>query len=204
MSEEKTSNINDSAEEVKEETSSSQTETASEEADAHWYVVGTQSGYEKSVKNSIMNTVKNNKRLENKIFDVFIPTIEQQVQKDGVYKTVIKKKAPGYVYVNMVYDQYVWYIVRNTPGVKGFISMDPKKPIPLTDEEVIREGMNVKNYDMGVEEGDLIKIIGGPWSDDEVRKVESVNAENKTVKVKIDIFGRATDVEVEVFNIKKM
>ena len=147
-----------------------------------WYVVHTYSGYENKVKTDLEKTVKN-RELEEYFFEIVVPMEEQIEIKDGKKKTNLKKVFPGYVLVEMIMSDESWYIVRNTPGVTGFLGSSGKgaKPVPLYDEEVERifkmakfssdeavtrfakklrkMGIDDKLVEMGAETGDCVRIL---------------------------------------------
>ena len=174
-----------------------------------WYVVNTVSGYEYKVKEKLDMMIKNSADIQQSIFRVVVPEQTVVEYKDGVKKEKIKKMFPGYVLVEMIMSDEVWFIVRNTQGVTGFIGSSGKgaKPIPLLPEEVDRilnsmcmSGMNVKT---DLSAGNKVKITDGPFKD-MVGKIDSYDAENKIVNVLLDLFGQETSVEVQLSQIENI
>ena len=164
--------------------------------EAKWYVIHTYSGYENKVKTTL-ETVIENRRLQEMIQEVSVPMEEQIEVKDGKKKTVMKKIYPGYVLVKMVYTEEVWYIVRNTRGVTGFVGPSSSKPVPLSDEELMIMGLEsnwVPTVDYSV--GDSVRLVSGPFSDC-IGVVEEINHEKHSVRVRISMFGRETPIELD-------
>ena len=129
-------------------------------AEANWYVVHTYSGYENKVKENIEKTIEN-RHLEDQILEVRVPMQSVVEMKNGVKKTVEKKMFPGYVLINMVMNDDIWYVVRNTRGVTGFVGPG-SKPVPLTEAEMRPLGIQVEqNVVVDFEEGDSIPAVSG-------------------------------------------
>ena len=172
-----------------------------------WYVVNAYSGHEQKVKD-YLESRRESMGMENNIFRVIIPERTEIEIKDGVKKEKVRKMFPGYVLIEMVMSDEAWYVVRNTPGVTGFIGSSGKgaKPIPLTDPEVkkfIGEGFDdVKPINTDVEVGDSVSIIDGPFKG-MFGRVESQDKENEKLTVLIDLFGQETPVEVDLIQITK-
>ena len=146
--------------------------------------------------------------MENNIFRVIIPQQKEVEIKDGVKKEKIKKMFPGYVLVEMIMSDEAWYVVRNTPGVTGFIGSSGKgaKPTPLLPQEIDKilanEGINNMEINTDVEVGDSVQIIEGPFKG-MFGKIETLDEENQKLTVLIDLFGQETPVEVELTQITK-
>ncbi len=170
-------------------------------ADAKWYVAHTYSGYENKVKANIEKTIEN-RHLEDQILEVRVPMEEVQELKNGVRKNVLKKMFPGYVMVNMVMNDDTWYVVRNTRGVTGFVGPG-SKPVPLSDIEMRNLGIKTENVVVDFAEGDSIVVIGGVWKDTTGRVV-AMNHNKQTVTINVELFGRATPVEVSFADVRKM
>ncbi len=170
-----------------------------------WYVVNTYSGYENKVKTNLERRVES-MGMEEKIFQVLVPTEDQIEIKDGKRRTVQKKIYPGYVLVEMIMDDDSWYVVRNTPGVTRFVSSG-SKPIPLTDDEAaailaIVHGDKPKvRIDMEV--GAPVKVISGPF-ENFAGVVEEVLPEKGKLRVLVSMFGRETPVELEFGQVEKI
>ena len=168
----------------------------------HWYVVHTYSGYEEKVKKDIMKTIEN-RRLEDQMFEVMVPTQDvTETTKKGTKKTISKKLFPGYVLVHMIKNDVTWYVVRNTRGVTGFVGPG-SEPVPLSDAEMARLGVKMSEIKIDVEIGDRIKVISGPWAGSE-GGIKTINRTKQTVTMDIDLFGRSTDVEINLAEIQKL
>ena len=169
--------------------------------EARWYVAHTYSGYENKVKNDIEMTIANRK-LQDQILEVAVPVQEVVEMKNGKKRTVSKKLFPGYVLVNMFMNDVTWYIVRNTRGVTGFVGPE-SKPVPLSESEMKNLGINTKTIEIDAEVGDVIKVNTGAWKGN-VGEVKAINDGKQTVTIDVDIFGRATSVEIGFADIQKM
>ena len=173
----------------------------------NWYVVHTYSGYENKVKANLEARVET-MGMQDQIFRVIVPEEEETDFKDGKKRTVMKKTFPGYVLLELIMTDDSWYVVRNTPGVTGFIgsSGGGVKPTPLLDEEVefILKQMGVKEgrLDMDIELGELVQVLEGPFADFQ-GKIEEIDEAKQKVKVAVDMFGRETKMELDFSQIKK-
>ena len=170
-------------------------------AEAHWYVVHTYSGYENKVKANIDKTIEN-RHLEDQILEVRVPMQDVTELKDGVRKTTSKKMFPGYVLINMVMNDDMWYVVRNTRGVTGFVGPG-SKPVPLTDEEMRPLGIHMDSVQYDFAEGDSVVVIGGVWRDT-VGVIQQMNHSKQSVTINVELFGRETPVEISFTDVKKM
>ena len=170
--------------------------------EAKWYVAHTYSGYENKVKANIEKSVEN-RGMQDLILDVKVPT-EEVVEENGDKKKVVQHKIfPGYVIIKMIMTDESWYIVRNTRGVTGFVGPG-SKPVPLSDEEVERMGVEVirmKDIDFTV--GDLVSIKSGPMEGFS-GKVTSFNFETRMINVAVSIFPRVTPVEIDYTQVEHM
>lgn len=172
-----------------------------------WYVVNTYSGHENKVKEKLEARTES-MGMQDYIFRVIVPETTEVEVKDGVKKEKVKKMFPGYVLVEMIMTDEAWYIVRNTPGVTGFIGSSGKgaKPTPLQPYEVdkILNNMGISRIDVDseLEVGTSVKIISGPFNG-MFGKIESVDLPNQKVNLTVDLFGQETSVEVEINQIEK-
>lgn len=173
----------------------------SSDSPAKWYVVHTYSGHENKVKVNIEKIVEN-RGMQDLILDIVVPTEESVEVKNGQRKVKTRKIFPGYVLVKMIVTNESWYLVRNTQGVTGFVGHG-SEPIPLTNEEVRRMGIEKVHVEIDVEVGDNVKVINGPF-ESFMGVVEEVNMEKETLKVKISMFGRDTPVELEFGQVDKI
>lgn len=168
---------------------------------AKWYVVHTYSGHENKVKVNIEKLVEN-RGMQDLILSVVVPTEDRVEIKNGQRKVKTRKIFPGYVLVKMVHTSESWYLVRNTQGVTGFVGHG-SEPIPLTDEEVRRMGIEKVYIDLDIEQGDNVKVISGPF-ESFMGVVEEVNMDRQVLRVKISMFGRDTPVELEFGQVDKI
>lgn len=166
-----------------------------------WYVAHTYSGYENKVKSDIEKTIEN-RNLKDQILEVLVPVQDVVEVKNGVKKTVSRKIFPGYVLVNMYMNDATWYIVRNTRGVTGFVGPE-SKPVPLTEAEMRTLGINVSEVKIDVAVGDVIKVVTGAWEGN-TGEIKSINESKQTITIEVDIFGRATNVEIGFTDIQKL
>ena len=170
-------------------------------SEANWYVVHTYSGYENKVKANIDKTIEN-RHLEDKILEVRVPMEDVEETKDGKRKLVQKKMFPGYVLIHMIMNDDTWYVVRNTRGVTGFVGPG-SKPVPLTETEMDRLGIQNVVVQIDFEEGDSVVVTGGVWKDT-VGVVQSINEAKRIVTINVEMFGRETPVEISFAEVKKM
>lgn len=170
--------------------------------EAKWYVVHTYSGYENKVASTLQTTVEN-RGLQDMIPDVKVPTeIVTEIREDGSSKEVERKLFPGYVFVKMVYTDETWYVVRNIRGCTGFVGPS-SKPVPLTESEVYKMGVESRVVEVSYDVGDQVRIIDGPL-EDFVGIVDELDADKNYVKVTISMFGRETPVELELNQAEKL
>lgn len=160
---------------------------------AKWYVIHTYSGYENKVATNIEKAVEN-RGFQHLVEEVHVPTEIVTEVKDQKVKEVERKIFPGYVLVKMILNDDAWYIVRNTRGVTGFVG-PASKPIPLTEEEVARLGVELSSVKVDYAVGDTVRIIDGPLNDF-VGIVEELDLKKDKVKVVVSMFGRETPVEL--------
>jgi transcriptional antiterminator NusG len=172
-------------------------------SEAKWYVVHTYSGYEKKVKANIEKTIEN-RHLEDQILEVRVPMEDVVEVKNGTKKQVQKKMYPGYVLLNMVMNDDTWYVVRNTRGVTGFVGPG-SKPVPLKPSELKALGSEASDQKVVVdlEEGDSIIVTGGAWKDT-TGVISAVNQAKQMVTIQVELFGRATPVEISFSEVKKI
>lgn len=176
------------------------------ETDKKWYVIHTYSGYENKVMQTLERKVKS-MGLENVINRILVPMEDEVDIKDGKKHVVKRKIFPGYVLVEMEVNDRSWYVVRNTPGVTGFVG-SATKPIPLNSEEVKRilksQGIDESEpkVHISVEVGEQVRITSGPF-ENFIATITEINDEKGTLKGLIDMFGRETSVEVDYSQIEK-
>lgn len=170
-------------------------------SNAKWYVVHTYSGHENKVKVNIEKLVEN-RGMQDLVLSVVVPTEDRVEIKNGQRKVKTRKMFPGYVIVKMIVTNESWYLVRNTQGVTGFVGHG-SEPIPLSDDEVRRMGIEKVYIVLDIDPGDSVKVISGPF-ESFMGVVEEVNMDKQTLKVKISMFGRETPVELEFGQVDKI
>lgn len=170
-----------------------------------WYVIHTYSGYENKVKANLERRVAS-MAMEDKIFRVLVPMEEEYEYKDGKRKLTKKKIYPGYVIVEMIMSDDSWYVVRNTPGVTGFVGSGAK-PLALQEQEI-----NLILHQMGIDEprpridfetGEPVRVIRGPFENFS-GIIEEISPEKGKLKVLVSMFGRETPVELEYNQVEKI
>ena len=164
--------------------------------EAKWYVVHTYSGYENKVASTLEKTVEN-RNLQDVIQGVKVPTEKvTEIGENGVAKEVERKLYPGYAFIKMVYTDETWYVVRNIRGCTGFVGPS-SKPVPLSEDEVIKMGVEVRSVEVSYSVGDSVRITDGPL-EDFVGTVQEIDTEKNTVKVMVSMFGRETPAVLEL------
>lgn len=172
-----------------------------------WYVVNTYSGHESKVKEKLEMRTES-MGMQDYIFRVIVPETTVVEVKDGVKKEKSKKMFPGYVLVEMIMSDEAWYIVRNTPGVTGFIGSSGKgaKPTPLLPQEIDRilanMGMTRLDAETELNIGDKVNITDGPFKGMS-GQVDTIDKDTNRLTVLIDLFGQETPVEVELYQVAK-
>ena len=166
-----------------------------------WYILHTYSGYESMVKDSLFRLIENN-NLQDMIFDVKIPMEQTIEEKNGKRKIVERKLLPCYVFIKMIYSNQLWYLVTNTRGVTGFVGPQGR-PFPMKESEIRKMRLEEVVVDADFAVGDKVAVDSGPLEGFEGVITELNDAAQKA-KINIEMFGRATDVEVEYIQIKKL
>jgi len=178
----------------------------------YWYVVHCYSGYEKKVEKGLLQRIAS-MGMQDLIFRVIVPTEEEIDVREGQRKVIQRRVFPGYIMVEMIQynqnepkSQEAWYVVRNTPGVTGFVSSSDK-PVPLRDDEVakILKRMDSEQPKVRVtyKTGQAVHIIDGPFADFR-GTVDEVNMEKGKVRVMVSMFGRETPVELDLLQVEKV
>ena len=169
-----------------------------------WYVIHCYSGYENKVRHNLEQRIET-MGMKDKIFDVVIPTQEEIEVKDGKRRTVERHIFPGYVLVNMLLSEESWYVVRNTPGVTGFVGMG-NNPTPLRPEEVAqivkRMEAEAPTVKVTFKVGERVRIVDGPFNDFR-GLVSEIDMERTKVRVMVSFFGRETPVELDFLQVEK-
>lgn len=176
------------------------------EKDKKWYVIHTYSGYENKVMTTLERKVQS-MGMEDDIARILVPMEDVVEEKDGVKKIVKRKIFPGYVLVEMDVNDRSWYVVRNTPGVTGFVG-SLTKPVPLSDAEVQRilgsQGLDkepVQEIDLTI--GEVVRIKSGAFENKD-GAVKEINSEKGTVTIEVELFNQLTPVEVEYSQVEKL
>src|SRR5512137_1480669 len=174
------------------------------EGQAAWYVVHCYSGYENKVRHNLEQRIET-MGMKDKIFDVVIPTQEEIEVKDGKRRVVERHVFPGYVLVNMILSEESWYVVRNTPGVTGFVGMG-NSPTALRPEEVAqilkRMEAEAPRIKVTYKTGERVRIVDGPFNDFR-GTVAEIDMERSKVRVMVNFFGRETPVELDFLQVEK-
>jgi transcriptional antiterminator NusG len=194
---------------VEEEIATDESEVVEEEIekvedDRQWYVVHCYSGYENKVRHNLEQRIET-MGMKNKIFDVVVPTEEEMEVRDGKRRTVERRVFPGYILVQMLMSEDSWYVVRNTPGVTGFVGMG-NDPTPLRPEEVSqiirRMEAEAPRIKVTYAIGQKVRIIDGPFNDF-IGTVDDIDVERAKVRVMVSFFGRETPVELDFLQVEK-
>ena len=184
--------------------------TDTTEADPRWYIIHAYSGQEDRVKRNLDLRIST-MDMTDKIFQVVVPTEEEMEIKDGKRKSVARRIFPGYILVQMKMDDESWYVVRNTPGVTGFVSAEDErdnrpKPVPLEEQEVeaiLKQATDdTPRVRIGLEKGQSVRITDGPFVDF-LGVVDDVSQERSKVKVLVSFFGRETPVELDFLQVER-
>ena len=169
-----------------------------------WFVIHCYSGYENKVRKNLEQRIET-MNMRSKIFDVVIPTQEEIEVRDGKRRTVERHVFPGYVLVNMILEEESWYVVRNTPGVTGFVGMG-EEPTPLRPEEVAqilrRMEDEVPTFKVTYKSGERVRIVDGPFNDFR-GTVSDIDMERSKIRVMVNFFGRETPVELDFLQVEK-
>jgi transcriptional antiterminator NusG len=180
-------------------------EDEEDEKGRNWFVVHSYSGYENKVKKNLEHRIES-LGMQHKIFEVVVPTEEEIELKDGQRRTVERRIFPGYILVDMIMDEDSWYVVRNTPGVTGFVG-SVRKPTPLRKRDVnkILKRMRAETPRVTVSfrSGEKVRICDGPF-EDFVGTVDEIYAEKGKVRILVSFFGRETPVELDFLQVEKI
>jgi transcriptional antiterminator NusG len=169
-----------------------------------WYVVHCYSGYENKVRHNLEQRIES-MGMKDMIFDVVVPTEEEIEVKEGKRRTVERRVFPGYILVEMLLTEESWYVVRNTPGVTGFVGMG-NQPTPLRSEEVAqiikRMEAEAPRIKVTFRQGERVRIVDGPFNDFR-GTVDEIDMERAKVRVMVNFFGRETPVELDFLQVEK-
>jgi len=169
-----------------------------------WFVVHCYSGYENKVRHNLEQRIET-MGMKDKIFDVVVPTEEEIEVKEGKRRTVERRVFPGYILVNMILSEESWYVVRNTPGVTGFVGMG-NQPTLLRTEEVAqilkRMEAEAPRIKVTFKPGERVRIVDGPFNDFR-GTVDEIDMERAKVRVMVNFFGRETPVELDFLQVEK-
>lgn len=172
---------------------------------AYWYVVHTYSGHEAKVAATLKQRIESQK-LQDKIFDILVPTQEKIEIKEGKKTNIKEKIFPGYILIRMILDDNTWLAVRTTPGITSFVG-NANKPTPLPEEEVagIKKfmAMEAPKFKTTFSPGEAVKITDGPFSEF-LGSISEIDEERGKLKVMVSIFGRETPVELDFLQVAKL
>jgi transcription termination/antitermination protein NusG len=178
--------------------------TELEEDGRAWFVVHCYSGYENKVRHNLEQRIES-MGMKDKIFDVVVPTEEEIEVREGKRRTIERRVFPGYILVNMIMSEESWYVVRNTPGVTGFVGMG-NQPTPLRSEEVSqiikRMEAEAPRIKVTFKSGERVRIVDGPFNDFR-GTVSEIDMERAKVRVMVNFFGRETPVELDFLQVEK-
>jgi transcriptional antiterminator NusG len=169
-----------------------------------WFVVHCYSGYENKVRHNLEQRIET-MGMKDRVFDVVVPTEEEIEVREGKRRTVERRVFPGYILVNMIMSEESWYVVRNTPGVTGFVGMG-NQPTPLRPEEVAqiikRMEAEAPRIKVTFKSGERVRIVDGPFNDFR-GTVSEIDMEKAKVRVMVNFFGRETPVELDFLQVEK-
>jgi len=176
-----------------------------EDDDRAWYVIHCYSGYENKVRHNLEQRIET-MGMKDAIFDVVIPTQEEIEVRDGKRRSIERHVFPGYVLINMKLDEESWYVVRNTPGVTGFVGMG-NDPSPLPPQEVAqilkRMEAEAPTIKVTYKAGEKVRIIDGPFNDFH-GTVDEIDMDRSKVRIMVNFFGRSTPVELDFLQVEKV
>lgn len=179
-------------------------EAAGEEPSGEWYVIHSYSGMENKVKKNIEHRAES-MGMSDRILQIVVPTETEIEIRNGVRREVERRVFPGYVLVNMVMDEDSWYVVRNSPGVTGFVGVG-NKPTPLSPDEVGKIMQRIESdapkMKVSFQPGETVRILSGPFAEFN-GTVEEIDAEKGKAKVLVSFFNRATPVEVDFLQLER-
>jgi transcriptional antiterminator NusG len=169
-----------------------------------WYVIHSYSGYENKVMKNLHHRIES-MDMQDKIFQVVVPTEEEVELRDGQRRTIERRVFPGYILVEMILDEDSWYVVRNTPGVTGFVGSG-NKPTPLRQDEVDkiikRMDAEVPKIKVSFKVGQKVRIVEGPF-EDFMGTVDEIDLERARVRVLVNFFGRETPIELDFLQVER-
>lgn len=170
-----------------------------------WFVIHSYSGYENKVQKNLLHRIES-MEMQDKIFQVVVPTEEEVELRDGHRRTIERRVFPGYILVEMVMDEDSWYVVRNTPGVTGFVGFG-NKPTPLRPDEVdkILKRMDAEapKIKVSFKVGQKVRIVEGPF-EDFMGTVDEIDLDRARVKVLVSFFGRETPIELDFLQVERV
>jgi transcriptional antiterminator NusG len=175
------------------------------ENEGKWYVIHTYSGYEERVEANLKQRIES-MDVADKIFEIKVPKETEIEIRDGQRRSVARRMFPGYLLVQMKLDEQSWYVVRNTPGVTGFVG-SANKPIPLTEEElnaIVRQmESQTPRVKVGFSKGESVRIVDGPFIDF-IGTVDGINLQKGKIRVLVSFFGRETPVELDFAQVQAL
>lgn len=168
---------------------------------ANWYVLHTYSGYEGMVKDNLEKLIENN-NLYDRILDIKIPEEQVVEERKGKKKVVKKKMFPTYVFVKLVYDNNLWYLLTNTRGVTGFVGPNGRA-MPLNDDEIKRMQLEKVSVAVNFAVNDTVRVLSGPL-EGYIGTIDEIDYKTQKAKVNVSMFGRQTPVELEFMQFEKI
>ncbi len=197
--------VDEAAESLEDAIENSEPEEPEVDDERAWFVIHCYSGYENKVRHNLEQRIES-MGMKDRIFDVIIPTQEEIEVRDGKRRSIERHVFPGYVLVNMIMSEESWYVVRNTPGVTGFVGMG-NDPIPLRPEEVseiLRQmEADAPTIKVTYRAGERVRIVDGPFNDFH-GVVDEIDMDRSKVRVMVNFFGRSTPVELDFLQVEKI
>jgi transcriptional antiterminator NusG len=169
--------------------------------EARWYVLHTISGYENVAKDNLRRVAEKN-NLQDRIFDIVIPTEDVLEEKNGKKVLVNRKVMPTYLLVKMIYGDDIWHTVTRTRGITGFVGQKGR-PLPLNENEIMAMRLEKVKVDISIAPNDHVEILDGPFNG-VVGLVLAVDAVNQKAKINVEMFGRDTPIDVALDQIRKV
>ncbi len=176
-------------------------------AEKHWYVINTYSGYENKVKEALDSKIEQ-MGIEDRFGQILVPTEEVAEIKDGKKKITTKKLFPGYILVEMDVDDDIWYMIKNTPGVMGFVGPG-RQPVPISEAELenikqkLAEAGEKPRPKISFESGTKVRIVEGPFQNF-TGYIQQIDDERGRLRIMVDILGRSTPVDLDFLQVEKL
>ncbi|MGN1222696.1 MAG: transcription termination/antitermination protein NusG [Christensenellales bacterium] len=169
--------------------------------EAKWYVLHTNPGYENVAQENLKRVIEKN-NLSNRIFDIVIPTEDVVEEKNGKKVIVTRKLMPTYILVKMIYGDDIWHAITRTRGITSFVGPNAR-PLELTEEEIVKMRLEKTEVDITLKIGDQVEILAGALNG-QIGVVSSIDKDNLTAKISVEMFGRENQVDVNLDEVRKI